>query len=456
MREHWSSKLGFILAALGSAIGLGVLWKFPYTVGQNGGGLFLLAYICCILLIGIPVFVAELMLGRAAQRASVGAFDHLSGDKKAWVLGGWLGLISPFLIMSFYSVIAGYGISYILMSLNGFYEGLTALEVRNVYRTLFASADISVLWHFVFTILALLIVLSGVRKGVEYWSKLMMRALFVILIFLVCFNTTLPGFREALAFLFYPDVAKFQFSSLLEALGLAFFTMSLGQGIMISYGSYMRKGDSLPKMAGIVGISVIIMSILAALMVFPVVFSYGFEPAAGPGLIFETLPFLFGKLPGSVALATIFFVLFVFTALTSAVAFVEVISSNLMEIYNWDRKRAVYTACTATFIFGIPSALAGSGLLFGEWDAIYRMNFLDTIDKLVNVWVIPVGGLITSAFVGWRVDAALTKSEFLDGASLTWLFKPWRFFMRYLVPILILLIILQNSGLIDFDKLFSH
>ena len=449
-REHWSSKAGFILAAIGSAVGLGVLWKFPYTVGQNGGGLFLLAYLVCIVLIGVPVFIGELMLGRHSQLASVGAFGRLCGVKTGWKLGGWLGMLSSFLIMSFYSVVAGYGVNYIFMSLCSFNQGKTAQEVTDIYKTLFASADISVLWHFIFTMMTVLIVVSGVRKGIEYWSRLMTRALFVILVAIVAFNTTTDGFGQALHFIFYPDVTKFQFSSILEALGLAFFTLSLGQGIMISYGSYMKKDESLPEMAVIVGLSVIVVSILAALAVFPVVFSYGFEPSAGPGLIFETLPYLFGKLPGGVAFSTIFFTLFSFTAITSSVAFIEVVAANLMELFGWNRRFAVYATGAATFVFGIPCALSGSGLLFPEWREIYRMDFIDTVNNFVSVWVIPVGGLITALFIGWQLDRSIARSEF-DGRF----FRVWHFFMRYLIPIFILLIILQSSGLINFNALLG-
>jgi len=455
VREHWGSRLGFILAAIGSAIGLGVLWKFPYTVGQNGGGLFLLVYILCVIIIGIPVFIAELMIGRYAQKASIGAFSKLSSNHSFWKIGGWFGVIASFLIMSFYSVIAGYGMSYILMSLCGFYQGLSAKEVAGVYDTLFRSGDISILWHFIFTAVTMSIVFSGVRKGIEFWSKIMTRALFAILILLVIFSTTLDGFGEALHFIFYPDTSSFRISSALEALGLAFFTLSLGQGIMISYGSYMKKDENLSSMACIVGGSVILIAIMAALTVFPVVFTFGFKPEAGAGLIFETLPFLFAQFPGSIVLSTVFFTLFVFTAITSAVAFIEVVATNIMELTGFPRRKAVFLVCCGTFIFGIPSALAGSRGIFYEWPEIYGMNFLETIDSLVSVWIIPIGGLITSIFVGWIMNPEISRLEFNQGSKRHYLFAPWFFFMRYIIPVLILLIILQNSGLINFDNLFK-
>ncbi len=455
MREHWSSKLGFIFAAVGSAIGLGALWRFPYTVGQNGGGLFLITYILCIVVIGIPVFIAELMLGRATQRSSVGAFEQLAPHSNFWKIGGWLGVISSFLIMSFYSVIAGYGMSYMVMSLNGFYIGRTEKEISQIYTELFTSGDISVLWHLLFTLITMSIVLSGVRKGIEHWSKMMTRALFVILMGLFIYSTTLEGFKEAVSFIFTPDFSKFRFSSALEALGLAFFTLSLGQGIMISYGSYMRDKESISYMAIIVGVAVIAVAILAAFCVFPVVFTFDFAPTAGPGLIFQTIPFLFAQLPGSIVISTIFFILFVFTALTSAIAFIEVVAANLMELFHFSRKKAVYLTALGTFVFGIPSALAGSGALFPEWEKIYKMNFLDTINHLVSVWIIPVGGLVTAIFVGWVMDKKVAYEQFVKEMKYPQLYFFWMGLIRYVIPVLILVIIMQNSGIIDFDKFLT-
>ena len=364
VREHWGSRLGFILAAVGSAIGLGVLWKFPYTVGENGGGLFLFSYIVCIIVIGIPVLIGELLLGRHSQRAAVGAFEVLSQERPKWKIAGWFGVLSSFLIMSFYSVIAGWGMSYVLMSLSGFYQNLSSGEVSGIFEKLSHSGSITLFWHFLFTLITMSIVLSGVRKGIEFWSKIMTRALFVILLGLFFYSITMDGFGKAAHFIFYPDVQEFSFSSALEALGLAFFTLSLGQGIMISYGSYMRKKENIPQMACIIGFSVVVVAILAAMTIFPVIFTFGFEPQQGSGLIFKTLPYLFAQLPGSLVISTIFFTLFVFTALTSAIPFVEVVATNIMELAHWPRKRAVLLVAAGTFIFGVPSALAFSQTLF--------------------------------------------------------------------------------------------
>ena len=451
VREHWGSRLGFILAAVGSAIGLGVLWKFPYTVGQNGGGLFLFTYILCIVVIGIPVLMGELLLGRKSQRAAVGAFEVLSDGPTSWKIAGWFGVLSSFLIMSFYSVIAGWGMSYVLMSLNGFYQNLSSEEISGVFEKLSHSGSISLFWHFLFTLITMSIVMSGVRKGIEFWSKIMTRALFVILLGLFFYSVTLEGFGKAVQFIFYPDVQEFSFSSALEALGLAFFTLSLGQGIMISYGSYMRKKENIPQMACIIGFSVVVVAILAAMTIFPVVFTFGFEPQQGSGLIFKTLPYLFAQLPGALVISTIFFILFVFTALTSAIPFVEVVATNIMELANWSRKKSVLFAASGTFLFGVPCALSFSQGLFSNWQNIYGLNFFDTIDNLVSTWIIPIGGLLTALFIGWGLKREISKEEFPLGKGWQRFFRVWHFFMKWIIPLTIFLIILQKSGIINLD-----
>lgn len=456
IREHWSSRIGFLMAAIGSAIGLGILWKFPYTVGENGGGLFLLSYLICLLIVGVPILIAELILGRRTQRAAVGAFQTLDRKGSGWKVAGWFGVLASFLIMSFYSVIAGWGMSYILMSLTGFYQNLSGDEVGKVFTALSTSGEISLFWHFLFTLVTVGIVMSGVRKGIERWAKIMTKVLLVLLVLLFLYALTLKGFPKAVQFIFHPVVGEFKLSSMIEALGLAFWTLSIGQGIMISYGSYMRRSESIVQLSAVVAFSVIIVAILAALMIFPVVFTFGLEPQSGYGLVFKTLPYLFAQLPGSLVLSTMFFTLFVFTALTSAIPLIEVVASNLMELYKMTRKRAVILVGIACFVFGIPSAYAGAHVVFPDWEGIYGMDFLKTIDNLVSIWVIPIGGLLTAVFVGWFMDRDVAKEEFLLGTRFRFLWHPWRFFMRYVVPLTILIIIIQKSGLYNFDSLLHN
>lgn len=454
-REHWSSQLGFILAAAGSAIGLGTLWKFPYVTGANGGGLFVLIYIICVFFIGIPIFIAELLLGRKAQRGAVGIFVSLSDNSNIWKTAGWLGVISSFLIMSFYSVVAGWGLNYVLMSLNQFYQGKSPQEIANIFETLSASGDITLFWHFMFTALTVAVVYPGVRHGIEYWAKFMTSGLLVMLLALCAYAFTLEGFPQAVRFIFYPDVTNFKPSGALEALGLSFFTLSLGQGIMLTYGSYMRRSEDIPKTGLIIGSMIILVSLLAGLMIFPIIFTFGVAPQGGPGLVFKTLPLLFAKLPGALIISTTFFVLFVFTALTSSVALVEVVVANFMDLLGWSRKKAVLTTGIACFIFGIPSALSGTHLLFANWPAIYGKTFFATIDDLVSVWLLPIGGLMVAIFTGWALDKELVREEFNSGTVYRWLWRPWLFFIRWIAPIAIIIIILQQSGIINFDTLFG-
>lgn len=280
--------------------------------------------------------------------------------------------------------------------------------------------------------------------------------LLIILVGMCLFATTLDGFWQGVDFLFYPDFSRFKPSSAIQALGLSFFTLSLGQGIMLTYGSYMKKGDDIPKTALIIGVMIIFVSLLAGMMIFPIIFTFGFAPEAGPGLVFKTLPVIFSKLPGALFISTAFFVLFVFTALTSAVALIEVVAANFTDLLGWSRQKAVLVVAISCFLFGIPSALSNTNTLFANWPAIYGKTFFETIDDLVSLWFLPIGGLMIAIFTGWFLDKEICRSEFSCGTRLMWLFRPWLFFMRWVAPIAIIFIILQQSKLIDIDAYFNH
>lgn len=452
-REHWSTELGFILAAAGSAIGLGTLWKVPYVIGQNGGGLFVLLYILCIFLIGVPVFIAELVLGRKSQRAAVSTFSNLSHNTSSWKIAGWLGVATSFLLMSYYSVVAGWGLNYVLMSLNAATFERSPEDLSKVFSILESSGDISLLWHFIFTGLTVSLVYPGVREGIEYFSKYMTSALFIMLFALFLYGLTLDGFGDALHFIFYPDASHLKPSGALEALGLSFFTLSVGQGIMITYGSYMRKSEDIPRTGLIIGSTIVLASVLAGLTIFPIIFTFGQNPSGGEGLVFKTLPTLFTRLPGALLISTTFFTLFSFAAITSSMAFVEVVVSNCMDLWGWSRKKAVLAVGLGTFLVGVPSALSHSTVLFANWPAIFGMTFFQTINELVSTWMLSIGGLLVALFTGWKLEHAIAKEEFLSGTKLGFLFKPWLFFIRWIAPAAIILIILHSSGIIDLDAL---
>lgn len=451
-REHWASSFGFIMAAAGSAIGLGTLWQFPYMTGKNGGGLFVILFLIFTILIGTPIFIAELIMGRRAQRGVVGIFESLSPKSASWKTVGWLSMASSFFILSYYCVVAGWGLNYVIMSLNQFYVGKSSAEIAQVFDILFASSGINVFWQATFLLITAGVVYQGIRKGIEYWSRILTSALLVLLLLLLIFSTTLSGFSDAVHFIFYPDLSKLKPSGVLEALGLAFFTLSLGQGIMLTYGSYMSSSEDIPKTACIVSAMNIIVSVLASLMIFPIIFTFGGIPEAGFGLVFQTLPVLFAKLPGALVLSTLFFILLVFTALTSSVSLLEVSVANFMDLLGWSRKKCVIVISIACFIFGLPSALSGSKILFPNWELMYGKSFFATIVDLVAQWILPLVGLFVSIFAGWVLKKVNCKEEFKQGTVLSKLFTIWFFFTRYLAPAAILLIILQRSGVIDLDQ----
>ena len=456
-RESWSSHLGFIFAAIGSAVGLGTLWMFPYITGQNGGGLFVFLYFFFTFFIGIPVFIAELLLGRQSRRGAVGTFIHFAHNKPAWKLIGWMGVLSSFLIMTYYSVVAGWGLNYVLMSLNQFWMNLSTKEIANVFSILEQSGDISLFWHFIFTGLTGLVVYQGVRKGIEYWSRIMTSILIIILIGLLCYSITLDGFAEAFRFIFYPDTTKLKPSGALEALGLAFFTLSLSQGIMITYGSYMQSNNNIPKISGIVAIMNVVVSLFAALMIFPIIFTFtaSCSTQAGPGLVFKTLPIIFSQLKsGALIISTTFFILFVFTGLTSAVALIEVITANFIDLYDWPRKKTVIFISLTAYVCGIPSALSASKSFFPEWTEMYGISFFETVSSFVATWLLPIGGFLFSLFVGWVVKTEDLYKEFMQGShNKKWLFNIWIFIIRWIIPFSTIIILIYKSGIINFDKI---
>jgi len=455
-REHWGSRIGFIMAAAGSAIGLGSLWRFPYITGKNGGGIFVLLYLAFTFLIALPVFIGELVIGRRTQKSAVHAFPDLCPQSPNWKLVGWLNVLTTFLILSYYCVVSGWCVNYIFLSLNQFTAGRSPEEIGKVFDLLYISADINIFWTLIFILINVAVVYAGIRKGIEYWSRILTPALLIILIALFCFSATLDGFGEAFRFIFYPDFSKLTPSGILNALGMAFFTLSVGLGIIVTYGSYMKQSEDIPKTGLIISSMTVMVSLMCALMIFPIIFTFGIEPQSGAGLVFKTLPVLFAKFPGTLVLSTVFFILLVFTALTSSISLFEVLVSNLMEICQWARSKAVIIACSAVFIVGIPSALSGSGTLFANWKAMYGKDYFDTLDYITGSWMLPVAALLTTLFLGWFVQRQTAYDEFLKGTTLGKLMRPWFFAIRWLAPLAIFLIILQESGVIDINTIVNY
>ncbi len=461
-RAHWNSRLGFILAAAGSAVGLGNIWKFPYITGENGGGLFVLIYLACIAVIGLPIMMAEIFIGRTAQNSPVGAFRSLSAPASPWMSVGWLGVLTGFVVLSFYSVVAGWAMHYTFLSLKGGFAGMSADEVGALFgEEVFANTSVNLFWHVTFMAITILIVMGGIQHGVERAARILMPLLFVMMGALLVKGFMSPGFKEAASFVFSPNTENFRWgASTLEALGHAFFTLSLGMGAMITYGSYLKKDDDLVTTSVTVSILDTVIALMACLVLFPIVFSYGMEPGAGPGLVFVSLPIAFGQMGGGVIWAAIFFLLLTFAALTSAISLLEVVASYFIDERNWSRPVAVITCGVTILLFGVPSALSGGTKLFGEafagaTEPIYKLlghesgkNWFDTFDYIASNWMLPLGGLGIALFVAWRVGGQAREQGFMAGTNFGKLYWGWVFLLRYIVPLGVIAVFLHAIGVI--------
>jgi len=449
-REKWGSNFGFILAAAGSAIGLGNIWKFPYIAGENGGAAFIFIYLICILLIGLPVLIAEILLGRTTQRNPVGAFRKLSG-KPFWTLVGSMGVLAGFVILSFYTVVAGWSLGYMFEAARGIFSEFTAPEMASQH---FESLTGNVTWilgfHGIFSLLCMAFVYLGVKSGIERGSKIMMPILFILLIGLVLRGITLPGAEKGWLFLTDPDWSKITANSVLVALGHAFFTISLGMGAMMTYGSYLGKKENILSSAILIVLLDTLIAILAGIAIFTAVFAMGQNPAEGPGLIFHTLPVVFAKMPGGILWAFLFFTLLTLAALTSAISLLEVVIAFFVDELKWSRKNAVLVFGSVTFLVGVPSALSFN--LMSDV-TLFNKTFFDMVDYLASNILLPVGGFFISVFVGWiwGFDKALVDLKQGLGTwviNRPWILSAWKIFLKYLAPVMIFIVFLNAIGLI--------
>jgi NSS family neurotransmitter:Na+ symporter len=446
-RGNWASRIGFILAAAGSAIGLGNIWKFPYITGQNGGGAFVLVYLACIVLIGLPIMMAEFLIGRHAQRDAVGAFEVLEGSKSPWCLVGWLAVAASFVLFSFYAVVAGWGFAYVFKSFTSGFAGQTPDQINAMFGQLVSNPIQVLSWQVAFVAATALIVLGGVRGGIERWSKLLMPALFLLLTLLFIQGMLSPGAGRALGFMFRPDFTSLTPTSILEALGHAFFTLSLGAGSMITYGSYLDKKSDLFPLAIRITVLDTIVAIMAGLAIFPVVFAAGLEPGAGPGLVFQTIPIVFAGLPFGNILSVIFFILLSVAALSSSISILGVSVAYLIDSRGWTRLRATFTLAAAAFTIGIPCALS-----FNRWAGLtplFGKTFFDFYDMMVSSYMLPLGGLLVAIYAGWFWKSDEEKSELIGQSDRAWLFPVWHFVLRYIAPAAVMLVLLNQVGLFN-------
>lgn len=449
-RESWKSQTGFIIAAVGSAIGLANIVRFPYLVGQNGGAAFLFIYLISLLVMGFPVFLAEVLIGRTTQRTPAGAFREL-GAGSAWQLGGKMTVLTGFLVSSFYSALAGWILGYFVEALKGELNGIATAEHASLhYEVLISTWWWGVLYHLAFISICTGVVYFGVRKGIEKGCEFMMPVLFCVLLYLVGYGLFSDGAGEALGFLFKPNWSSVTPTAVLLALGQSFFTISVGQGTMITYGSYLSKNNNLVKMSIPIILADTVVSILASIAVFTIVFSAGMEPSSGLGLLFHTLPVVFGKISAGHLIAVFFFLLVVLAALTSEISAMEPSIAYLIDEWKWSRHRAVVTVGSAAAIIGLPCALSYS--LFKEV-TLAGFSILELFDFICTSVLIPLGGLMSVIFLGWRWGIANAWRELKEGQEPFfdkngWLKQYLTLSYRYIVPMLIVLVFLSVLGVI--------
>lgn len=447
-RTQWASRLGFILAAAGSAIGLGNIWKFPYITGQNGGGAFVLVYLVCIAIVGLPIMMAELMIGRHTRRDAVGAFIKLEGKRSFWLLTGWISVTAAFIICSYYSVVAGWTLDYIYRSLTDSFSGQSAEEINGMFSGLIANGPRQLLWHFVFICLCLGIVIGGIQKGIERWNKILMPLLFALMALLLINGLLSKGAFNGIMFMFRPDFAKLTPGSVLEAMGHSFFTLSLGMAAMITYGSYLNRQENLLAASLKVVILDTVIALMAGVAIFSVVFSVNMQPAAGPGLVFKTIPVVFSKLPGGQFLAIAFFLLLAFAALTSNISLLEAQVAYLIDERGWSRKRASSVLAGLAFVVGIPTALSYNSL--SEWKVVGNLVFFDAADLLASNYLLPLSGLMTAIYVGWFWSGKEEKQQLLAGGA-GWVYPVWHLLIRYVSPLAVAVVLyfkVRETGLL--------
>lgn len=440
-RDNFGSKFGIIAAAAGSAVGLGNIWKFPYVAGENGGGAFLLIYLFFVLLIGVPVMMSEFAIGRKGQRNAYGSFSAIAPGSK-WNLIGLMGVVAAFFILAFYSSVAGWTLEYIINSVGQQFAGKTPAQLEENFTSFISNPIKPVLWQLVFMAFTSLIVLAGIKKGIEKYTKLLMPILFILIVLLCIRSVTLDGGKEGLAFLFKPDFSKVTGKTILFALGQAFFSLSLGMGALITYSSYFSKKENLASTAVEVAISDSLIAILAGVMIFPAVFAFGIEPGSGPSLVFITLPGIFQQMPGGNFFGPLFFILLAVAALTSTISLLEVVVAYFSEELKMTRKKATVVAAFSISILGVLASLS-----FGPLDnvKIFGKSIFDLLDYTASNVLLPLGGLLIVLFVGWFAGKNVIKQELTnEGALRAKYFTLFINVVKFIAPVAIAAILIYS------------
>lgn len=443
-RESWHSRLGFAVAAMGSAIGLANIWRFPYIVGQYGGAAFIIVYLLCLVFIGLPVFMAEIVIGRAAKQNPSGAFIAW-GKNRFWRFSGHLIVITGFLVSSFYSVVAGWILGYFIFSVGGKLSVITNSEIASHFFANFLKNPYGLVsWHFLFMLICALILIRGVKKGIEKANKILLPALFFILIGLVIRGMTLPRGLAGFHFLLSARWAELTPTAILIALGHAFFTLSLGQGTMITYGSYLKGEENLPKLCLPVLLADTFVSILAGVAIFTTAFSTEVPPQVGFGLVFQTLPLIFEQIPGGQILLAFFFFFVLIAAISSQISAMEPTIAYLIDHKKKTRKNATFIVAICAFLIGIPCALS-----FNVFSGVGgKAAVFDCFNFLTTSILIPMGGLLSVILVGWVQKKFLFSEEFKRGdlfffKKYPWIEKYFYFCIKYVAPLLIIIVFIH-------------
>jgi len=473
MHGQWSSRWAFILAATGSAVGLGNIWKFPYIAGENGGGAFVIVYLLCIAVIGVPIMMAEIMIGRRGRQSPVNTMYNLgieSGSSSHWKWLGWLGVVAGFLILSYYSVIAGWALNYVLETSSGTFTAMNAEAVSSTFGSFISNPNALLFWHTLFMSMTMFIVAKGVSGGLEKAVRFLMPSLFILLLIMVGYALNTGEFARGLSFLFEPNFDNllykheaggefilntygekiFTLEYVLIAMGHAFFTLSLGMGAIMIYGSYLPSKVSIAKTSFMIAGADTLVALLAGMAIFPIVFANQLDPGKGPGLIFETLPLAFGHMPGGVFFGTLFFVLLVFAAWSSSISLIEPAVAWLVENKGVKRVKAAVIMGVACWLVGLLTVFS-----FNIWKNVHPLDFwvfknktfFDVLDYLTANIMLPLGGLAIAIFSVWIMTRASTADE-LEMKEASTEYNVWYFMTRYFTPLAVLVVFANLVGLI--------
>lgn len=442
-RATWGSRFGFIMVTAGAAVGLGNIWKFPYMAGNNGGGAFVIAYLVFVAAIGVPAMVAELLLGRRGRHNPVNTMAILAKEAKqprAWQQVGWLGCITLLMVLSFYSVVAGWSIAYILYALKGLFVNASPETIVQIWQNLLDSPLELTLWHTIFMILTMAVVAFGVNKGIENSSRILMPALFLILIFLVIYAAMTGDFKHGFQFLFAFKPNDLTNKAIIDALGQAFFSLATGAGAILIYGSYLKKDVNIVETVSIIAFLNVLVALFSGLAIFPIVFAHNLTPEVGPGLMFHVLPIAFSHMPGSMVVSLLFFVLLLFAAWTSSISMGEPIVALMEERWRIPRMRGSFYVGALAWSFGLLSVLS-----FNLWSHVKvfdRWGLFEVLTDLPTNIFLPIGALAFCIFTGWVMKKKDVREEFHPDSP--FIYALFRFCIRYVAPIGILVVLLVN------------